>query len=242
MTTDKPSLIGMGTEPGFDADHAVEPARVSGFLALILGLISAISFMATPLLLFPVLAVVFGMFALRRCEGTAPLGTGAARLGLILAVGCGTFGYAVTKFKSDALHSQAERFSLEYINLIANGNFLLARELQKKYSYRLPPSMSLQDYYDSNPQAQSSLVTFENMPLNQYIRQFGPNANWTLEQPIRSDYHFGREHVEVVWRGPDGNERIQFLLEFQLDPQGVGQWHAETVQRFRDRIVAERIL
>ncbi len=242
MTTDKPSLIGMGAEPGFDGHETVQPARVSGFLALILGLISTITFLATPLLLFPILAVVFGMFALRRCEGTPPLGTGAAKLGLILAIGFGTFGYALAKFKSHALHSQAERFSMEYINLIANGNVSLARELQKSYSHRLPPSMSLQDYYDSNPQAQSSLETFRNTPLNQYIRQFGPNANWTLNQPIRSDYHFGREQVEVVWLGPDGNERIQFFLEFQLDPQGVGQWHAETVQRFRERIVAERVL
>ncbi len=242
MTIDQKSLAGMGAEPGFDGEESVEPARVSGFVALILGLISPIAFLGTPLLLFPVLAFVFGMFALRRCEGPAPLGTGAAKIGLILAIGFGTFGFAVSKLKTVALHSQAERFSKEYINLIAAGDLFLARELQRSYPNRLPTSMSLQDYYESNPNAQAAMESFRILPLNEYIRKFGPNANWTLDQPIRSDYHFGREQVEVVWRDPEGIGQVQFFLEFQLDPQGVGQWHAETVQRFRERVVAERVL
>ncbi len=243
MTTEsETALAGLGAEPGFEADQPVESARVSGFAALVFGLLSVISFMGIPLLVLPLLAVVLGMFALRRCEGRAPLGTGAAKIGLILAVGFGACGVAVPYLRTLTLGGQAERFSLAYLNLIANGNDMLARELTRSYPNQLPATMSLEDYYASNPNAQRQLTVFHQLPLNVWIRQFGPDADWQLEQPVRVDYHFGREQVEVVWRQPNGDGRVQFFMEFQLGSDGVGQWHVETCQRFRELVVAETVL
>jgi hypothetical protein len=242
MTTDNNTLAGMGAEVGYEGDEAMEPARVSGIFSLIFGLLSVVAFMGIPLLLLPVLAIVLGMIALRRCEGKPPLGTGAAKIGLVLAVGFGAFGAAIPWMKVSTLGAQARQYSLAYLNLIARGDDMLASELKKRYPNRLPPSMSLEDFYSSDPKRQSQIDSFRMMPINADIRRIGPDFAWQLDQPIRVDYVFGREQVEVVWRGPSEQERIQFFMEFQTDSEGVGQWHVETIQVYRDRVVAEKVL
>jgi hypothetical protein len=242
MTLEQPQLTGMGAEPGYESEQDVEPARVSGFVSLILGLVSAFAFMGTPLLLFPVLALVSGMFALRRCEGKPPLGTTAAKIGLILAVGFGVFGASLPLLKIKTVGDQAKEYSLEYLNLIANENYMLARELRKNPLGRLPSTISLQDFYDSNENAGAMLRIFAISPLNVAIRDIGPDADWQLARPVQVDYHFGREQVEVVWSDPAGEVDVQFFLELQFDPNGVGQWHVATVQELRERVVAEKVL
>jgi hypothetical protein len=170
------------------------------------------------------------------------LGTGAAKVGMTLAVCFGVFGYALPALKQATLGAQAERFSREYIELVALGEDMLARELQKSFAIRLPASMSLVEYYAANPQALEQLATFRSVPLNAAFRDFGPQANWTLDQPVRIEYHLGRQQAEVVWRDPNGEHRVQFFMVFQFDSQGVGQWHVETAQVYRERIIAEQIL
>ena len=242
MPADDHSLSGMGAEIGYEEDAATEPARISGFFALIFGLLSALAFMGIPLLILPVLGIVFGMIALRRCDGKPPLGTGAAKVGLILAVGFGVFGVAVPWMKVRTLGAQAKRYSLQYLNLVAREEDMLALELRKRPSMRLPDSMSLADFYESNPKGQKALAVFRQMPINTDIRRIGPDFPWQLDKPVRVDHHFGRQQVEVVWRGPSELERFQFFLEYQVDSEGVGQWHVETFQVYRELIVADKIL
>ena len=242
MPTDDHSLAGMGAEIGYEVDEAAEPARVSGIFSLIFGLLSVFAFMGIPLLILPILAILFGMLALRSCEGKPPLGTRAAKIGLVLAVGFGTFGIAVPWMRLSTLSAQAKQYSLEYLNLVAQGDDMLALELRKRPAMRLPASVSLEDYYGENPKGQKALAVFRGMPINTDIRRIGPEFSWELDQPIRVDYHFGREQVEVVWRGPSEEERFQFFLEFDFDSDGVGQWHVETFQVYRELVVAERVL
>lgn len=242
MTTDNHSLAGIGAEIGYEGDEAVEPARVSGFFSLVFGLLSATAFMGIPLLIFPALAILLGWIALRRCDGKPPLGSGAAKIGLILGIGFGAFGVAVPWMKLVTLGAQGRQFSLEYLNLVANGDDMLALELRKRPPNRLPPTMSLEDFYGSNPKGQKQIAAFRAMPINADIRRIGPDFQWQLYQPVRVNYHFGREQVEVVWRGPTEQERFQFFMEYQIDSEGVGQWHVETFQVYRELIVAEKVL
>lgn len=243
MTTEnKTTLAGMGAETSYQAVQETEPARPSGFIALGLGVFSAVAFLGVPLLIIPVLAIITGLLALRRCDGNAPLGTGPAKLGLILAVGFGACGIAVPWLKVTTLGGQAERFSRDYLRLVARGDDYLAMELEKRPLSRLPATMSLSDYYQSNPGGQGKLEFFRIKTVNERIRQYGVDADWRLDRPVRLDYHFGREKAEVVWLEPSGKKRVQFFMEYQVDKEGIGQWHIETVQNYRERIVAERVL
>jgi len=242
MTTDnKTTLVGMGAETGDQADQETEPARPSGFVSLVLGVFSAVAFMGIPLLIIPVFSIISGLIALRRCDGNAPLGTGSAKLGLILAVGFGVCGIAIPWLKATTLGGQAERFSRNYLHLIANGEDFRAMELERKSSARLTPSVSLADYYQSNPVGRKKWEIFRASKLNKHIRQYGIDADWRLDRPVRIDYHVGREKVEVVWLEPSGEKSLRFLMEYQVDREGVGQWFIEGVLEYREPIIAKRV-
>ena len=95
-----------------------------------------------------------------------------------------------------------------------------------------------------NEVASESLEEFRNDSVNTLIRNRGPNAEWVLDRPIRVYYSYEREHAEVVWVDPtrDDGTKIQFFLEYRVDPKGDGQWHVEVMQVYRELIVAESIL
>ena len=71
----------MGAEAGFDVSEVHVPLRLSGYLSLVLGLVSGFSFLAIPLLLIPVVAILIGLFTLRPSRQGRPVGTTAALLG-----------------------------------------------------------------------------------------------------------------------------------------------------------------
>ena len=242
MTSDTPSLTGLGAEAGYDDPDDVAPVRVSGFFALLFGVISVFSFMGRPLLAFPLLAVGLGFLALRATDGKPPVGVTAAKLGLILGIGFGAFGFALPWLKQQTLCTQAEEFSLQYLRLVGSGDDMLAQQLGKDFLNRLPDSMSLVDYYTQNPNAQQHLQLFQLTPLNRDLKSWGPDVDWKLAQPTRVEYHYGRQQAEVVWQGPPGTERVQFFMSFRFDADGVGQWYVETVQYYRERVVAEKVL
>jgi len=244
MSTDGDSatIKGLESEIGFEAEILAEPTRVSGFVSLALGLIGIFSFIGIPVLLFPITGILLGMIALRRCEGKRPLGTGAAKLGVILCAGGTACGVAVPWLKAATIGNQAEQFSRLYIELVAQGNDYQAAELRQQPLARLPESTSLHQYFGANKEGQRRLELFRANPVHKAIREFGPGADWQLAQPVHIDYHFGREQVEVVWRPPSGDRLAQFFMEYRVDDQGVGQWHIETVQWQRQRLVAPRVL
>lgn len=236
------TVSGLGSEVGFEAESLGEPTRVSGFLSVGLGLIGLFSFIGIPVLLFPLVGIVLGMIALRRCEGKRPLGTGAAKLGLLLCAGGAACGIAVPWLKAVTLGGQAEQFSRQYIELVAQGNDYLALELQKVPAARLPASASLRQHYELNPDNHGKLDRFRIHVVNRAIRDFGPGADWQLDRPVKIDYHFGREQVDVVWRPPSGDRKLQIFLEYVVDDNGIGQWHVDNVQWYRERLVAPRVL
>lgn len=242
MNSDNQTLAGMGAEIGYQQDDDMQSVRVTGFLALILGLLSVTAFMGTPLLVFSVFGILFGAIALRRHQGAVPVGTSAAKIGMVLAIGFGAFGIALPRLKLMTLGSQAEQFSLDYLNLIARGDYMLANELKNRSSNRLPPTMSLADHYATRPEGNDILTLFHELPLHVEIRRVGPNADWQLHRPIRVRHRYGHEEADVVWFGPTGEPQVQFFLEYHVDPDGVGQWHVRTCQGYREKVVAAKVL
>ena len=120
MTTDNfdPTVPQMHAEAGFEQD-SVPPLRVSGFICLLFGVLSVFSLIGQPLLLFSLIAIAFGIFALRRSGEQTPVGTRPAMLGLVLAVGFGACGFFVPWMKTMTLGRQAEKFSRDYMEVVA---------------------------------------------------------------------------------------------------------------------------
>jgi hypothetical protein len=234
----------MQAETGFELDDSAPPLRVSGFICLIFGVLSFLCLLGQPLLVLPLIAIIFGVFALRRSGGQTPVGTRPAMVGLVLAVGFGACGMFLPWMKTRTLGSQAEQFSRYYLEVVARGQDEFAMELRKDYVNRLPTTMSLKEHYTISEDAARRLAEFREDSMNTMIRKRGPNADWILDRPTRVYYSYQREHAEVVWIDPTGetSAKIQMFLEYLVSPDGEGQWHVDVVQSYREPIVAENIL
>jgi hypothetical protein len=234
----------MQAETGFEIEESAPPLRVSGFLSLLLGSLSCLSLLGQPLLVLPLLAILSGLFALRRSSGQTPVGTRPAMVGLVLAFGFGSCGLFLPMMKTWTLSKQAEQFSRYYLEVIARGNDEFAMELRKDYVNRLPLTMSLTEHYMADEAAARLLQEFREEGINETIRERGPGAEWILDRPIRIYYSYQREHAEVVWADPTGETStlIQMFLQYRVDSKGDGQWHVDVIQTYRERIVAEQVL
>lgn len=236
--------VGMQAEAGYEVDESAAPLRISGFLCLIFGLLSFAAILGKPLLVFPLIAFLFGMVALRKYGGPKPVGTRAALVGLVLAAGFGACGLFLPWMKSRTLGNQAEQFARYYMETVARGHDEFAMELQKDYVNRMSTDMSLQEHYASSELASRQLEEFKNSSVTRELQKRGPDAEWILERPTRIYYSYGREHAELVWMDPTGSSslRIQMFMEYVRDSKGRGQWHMATIQPLRQRIVADSIL
>ncbi len=261
MSTDSRETIvpQMGAEGGNGFGETVAPLRLSGCLALILGLLSPLSFLSSLMVVIPVAAIVLGAYALRRHGEQIPVGVGAAKIGLVLALGFGSFGFFTHWAKNSTLGGQAVRFGKNYFEVIARDDLELAMELRKDYVNRFPTSMPLSAYYaaertameaaeaSDEPPMESQVETveeFRNDSTNVSIRKRGPGAEWGLGEPIQVVSHYGDQHVNLLWVDPSGRDtiRIRMTLEYRVDGEGDGQWHVALIHTDRDRIVAPSIL
>jgi len=239
-----PTGAGMSAEAGFDGSDIQAPIRVSGFICLLLGLISALSFLAPAMLIVPFLATGFGFFALRRYGVPKPVGIKAAYIGLILAIGFGMFGLGVPLFKKHTLGTQAEYFAKEYLKIVASGDDYYAMELRKDYVNRFMRSMPLAEHYETSENAKQTLEEYRDDSVRKMLMRAGPDAEWELDRSIRVYHSYGNDHADVVLVNydEDSPRRIRVILQGQISTDGEIQWHVETFMMYRERLVAESIL
>ncbi|MFK8111984.1 MAG: hypothetical protein AB8B91_07265 [Rubripirellula sp.] len=242
MPTDTlaPIVPRMQAETGFE--ESVAPLRVSGFICLLLGLLSVSALLGTSMLLVPITAFLFGFFALRRYAGEAPVGVRAAMIGMVLAAGFGACGLFLPWMKTATLGNQAKQFSKDYLEVVAQGHIEYAMELSKDYVNRYPTNMSLKEHYAKDESAAQALEEFQQTLPYETIRNRGENAEWVLDRPVRIYHRYGDEHAEIVWADPSRKTKIQFYMIYKIDPTGGGQWHVDVCQAYRERIIAPQIL
>lgn len=58
-----PLVPHMQAETGFELDDSAPPLRVSGFICLIFGVLSFLCLLGQPILVLPLIAIIFGVFA-----------------------------------------------------------------------------------------------------------------------------------------------------------------------------------
>ena len=246
MTTDTDviSQMAMSAETGFGIQDDHVPLRISGFICLILGLLSVLAFLGTPLLAIPIAACAFGFFALRKYDGLTPVGTKPAMLGLVLAAGFGAYGFCVPFMKTMTLGGQAEYFARQYIEVVANGHLELALELKKDHVNRFMHNMPLIEHYALNEQSMEVINEFREDNVNKTVQQIGPGAEWELAQAPRVFQFYGRDHAQLVLVNKD--REVPFKILFQLicvpDRNGMGQWHVDICTVQGEQLVAEKVL
>ncbi len=263
MTTETtpPRTLGavMSSEAGYEAEVDDSPLRISGFIALLLSLLSGFTIVAIPMVGFAIAAVLCGMFALRKSDSQSlPVGTTAARIGILVAVLFGTWGVGRYAFKRDTLGSQAEYFARQFLRVASSGNEIYAKELQKSYVNRYLVTMPLEETYElerlrierqmreaqergeefSPPGAEDDTTVTD-------LVKYPVDQEWVLFRPVRIFNHYGRQKAEVVL-ATDHTEsayKLRIVLEYLVHKdRGTSEWYVETCLPFRKRIVAESVL
>jgi hypothetical protein len=246
----------MSSEAGYEADVDDSPLRISGFISLILALLSGFTIVALPMLGVAVAAVFFGLFALRKSDSKSlPVGTTAARIGILLAVLFGTWGAARYGFKQKTLGGQAEYFAREFVKVACSGNEIYAKELQKSYVNRYLKTMPLEERYEQErlkreEQAREAEERGGDPPLEEDttvadLSSYDVDHEWFLYRPVRVYHQYGRQKAEVVLADDRSKSpyRLRIVMEYLVHKErGTSEWHVETCLPYRERIVAESIL
>jgi hypothetical protein len=234
-------LGGMGSEGGFDADDVTPELRFSGFVSLLLGLLSWFSILVIGAIVVPVLAVLAGLVALRPSRFGKPVGQLPAKIGICLAVGFGVCGYMVPFLKTRTLGNQAKAFAMDYIDVVNAGYDTLGVELLKDKPNRFTEGMPLSEFYENNEAAQESLQDFNLDGGNNLILSSGPDAKWVLDRPMRVFRQYDIDRAHLVFRNEEGT-LLEFHMHYLVDQNDVGQWHVKRVAPYRELIVAESVL
>jgi hypothetical protein len=231
------STPAMSVEGSTGTELETPPVRLSGFVALVLGLVSFVAVLGAPLLVVPVIAVAFALLALRPYPSDRPLGVSAAAIGLFFAVLFGVWGFTERQFRTNAMSTQATRFAGEWLNLVSQGDFELAIELQIHPSRRQPESMPLADFYRGNEEAIKALQQFKNQsPVPQLI-ELGTKVKWTPSLPAKVYTQYGRELTRTVWRDSTGTftQPVKVILEYiQMPETNQAHWKIDSVSEFID--------
>lgn len=238
----------MGAEVGFQvvSEDDTPPFRASGLVCFVLGLLSAAAMVAWQMLILPIAAIAFGIFALRKWHGQRPAGTTVAVIGLILASCFGAGGLALPLAKRATLANQAQYFARQYLELLGRGDIELATELRKEVRNRQVEGMNLIEAYRKDELAQSEMEREENRnPEQEAIELAGPDIQWELAQSPRVYQHYGIQRVETLWADPSGTIKEQVVVDMQWSPdekQGIGNWHVHRSNFYREVIYAPSVL
>lgn len=247
----------MSSEAGFEPEANNSELRVSGFIALLLAILSGFSIVAIPMVGFAIAAILFGVFALRKSRFTErPVGTSAARAAIMLAVLFGVWGTARFSFKNQTLGNQAEYFARQFVRVASSGNQIYASELQKSYVNRFLKTMPLEQYYEQQRlererRAASSMEERERMEQEeadttvQDLQKYSVDHPWELYRAVRVYTHYGRQMAEVILSDGQGKTPYRLLINMEYlvhKDRGTGEWYVENCVPYRERIVAESIL
>jgi len=213
------------------------PIRMTGFIALLLGLISFAAVLGQPLLVFPVLAIVLALIALRPYSGPRPTGYLAASIGLFCAILFGSWGITERALKLKFMGDHATVFAADWLDLLARGEVEMAAQLQTDPTQRQPDSMPLTEFYRDSEQGKQSMASFrENTNISSIIYA-STAAKWKLARGPAYFTDYGRQITATGWKDEAGivDKIIKIEMEY-IPPKNAqpAQWQVTQVSQWAD--------
>ena len=225
----------MSVEESLELTANATPVRVSGFLALALGLASFVAVFGESLIIVPVVAVALALLAIRPYREERPVGVIAGYIGIFCAMLFGCWGVSERYFKTRMMSQQATRFASDWLQLVGQGDLELAVELQVHPSRRQPESMPLADYYQRGESAIAVMKQFKEQDLIPQLIELGTKPKWELSRPPKVYTQFGRDMTLTVWKDTTGvfTRPVKVVLEYlQGASSDKAQWKIELVSEF----------
>lgn len=241
----------MGSESGYAVEEQPAPIRLTGFLSALLGLASGFCLLGRPLLFLPVLAILFGLIALRKCDVGTPIGTLAAKFGLFFAVAFGSAGLVYPLSSQRLVGAEAEQFANDYLYVIARGDFQMAMELGKPWKERLPAKMSLIDHYAplreaATPTAEhpNSVALYDQRDGVLELVEMGADIEIFRSRRTRMYSRFGEPRIDTYWNCSPESLRTDLIVTLSYEPNPVDsskrEWFVKDLKYDEEQPVAER--
>jgi hypothetical protein len=225
----------MSEEGSPELELPVAPIRFSGFVALLLGLVSFVAVLGLSLVFLPLLAAVFAIFAVRPYQGDRPVGVIAGWIGLFCAILFLVWGTTERHFKSKQMSAQASRYASEWLTLLGQDEFELVVELQIDPSRRQPDTMPLEDYYKRSPAAIETMKQFSEQETLKKLREAGNKPKWKLHRSPVVSIRYGREFTETVWKDTTGSVARPIVIEMEYIKDAktdTANWKVNEVREF----------
>jgi hypothetical protein len=226
------------TEEGYPGlELPVSPIRISGFVALLFGVLSFVGVLGLPLMFVPLVAAILAIFAIRPYQGDRPVGVIAGWIGLFCAILFAAWGTTERHYKTKQMSSQATRFAAEWLALLGQNEIELAVELQVDPSRRQPESMSLADYYKRSPAAIESIKQFNEQETLKKLREAGDKPKWELHRPPVVSMRFGRDFTETVWKDTTNTVPKPIVVEMEYikdEKTHAANWKIHELREFFD--------
>jgi hypothetical protein len=166
----------------------VQYRSVSGLavLALLLGILSVIALAHPGAWIMPLPAIVCSLWALRRIQRQPDelLGRKAALIGLVLALGFGT--WAPSRYYCDRwlLNRQAREFIEQWFQFVFQGELEVAHQATLDYYLRQPEGTLLDEFYQNNPEDLTELQTYFSRGLAQDVVDLGAEGRTRFEKSL----------------------------------------------------------
>ncbi|MEM6689897.1 MAG: hypothetical protein AAF664_10745 [Planctomycetota bacterium] len=240
----------LGSEAGFDAEEAPREARISGYIALVLGLAGSFAIIGFVGGIIALFAIAFGLYSQRAPKNVDSQkvninqfrGVRSGQWGLVLGGLFAAIGIGQPYLKWNDLGGEAIEFTRVYIDLIEQNKIMLMDRLARPHLQREPLEAGkiVADERDLERLTEKVIVSENFQPL---VQQVGGSENWELDRPVRVYNDRGTDRAEVVWRAKsDATKLLQFFLVYEVDVDDQAQWFIETTQPYREMIISESIL
>lgn len=203
------------------------PIRFSGFFALFLGLLSVFVLFGQAMLVVPALATLVALYALRPYSDPRPIGYVAAIVGLTCATLFAAWGITERSYRYRFMSDRAAVFAGDWLQLMAQGDYELACELQLPPAGRQTASMPLTQYYRDSEDGKRGMESFRESPAVMELIDGGPAVQWRLTRPPTYETQYGRHRASTIWQDDSGNVQslIKIGLEYAPPAAGeIGQW------------------
>jgi len=191
------------------------PIRYSGFLALVLGLLSVFAVFGQPMIFFPVFAVLVALFAMRPYGDARPVGYVAAIAGLSCAILFAVWGVTERSYRYQFMSERAAVFASDWLQLMAKGDLELASELQRPPASRQSASMPLTQYYRESEEGKRGMESFRENPTVIELADAGAAVEWRMARPPTYYTQNDRHLTYTVWQ--DGSGTVKSLIKIGLE-------------------------
>lgn len=202
---------------------ADRPVRVSGFIALGLGLLSSCIAFSTAFLPLPVLTLLVAAIALRPSDRGVPVGRVPAYVGAVLAVFFGSWGLSQAITRKETLQQHASQFAEYWVTTLQQGDVELALELNEPPSMRQSEKMPLERYYQRDDEARVRLKEFEGRPAVALIRAGGESLRWEVARPPVVVRTSTGDQVTVRLKETSGSIEGEFQVDLVREPGSLAE-------------------